>query len=237
MPCRHGRGEGMKPWLNWSTAVRTSSSTRSALIAIAAADPSPAAVITCARGSATLPATQTPGDAGAAGASWGPSRGRRPSQPEPGQHVGCGDEARADEHRGRGMTRPSAARRPQAVVVDDQPGDVALDDADAAGGELFALVGVSAPVAGKRTTSADHGAAASGRRRASRRARRAAGRGPRSHGSRGVQQVAYPIVGDAGESGSSSRSPVATRTRRRQHAGRRRARTWKPEPVAPERLR
>ena len=38
----------------------TSSWTRSALIAIAAAEPSPAAVITWARGSATLPAAQTP---------------------------------------------------------------------------------------------------------------------------------------------------------------------------------
>src|SRR3954451_20908159 len=40
--------------------VRTSSSTRSALMEIAAADPSPAAVITCARGLATFPAAQTP---------------------------------------------------------------------------------------------------------------------------------------------------------------------------------
>ena len=43
------------------TARATSSATRSALRAIAAADPSPAAVITCARGLVTLPATQTPG--------------------------------------------------------------------------------------------------------------------------------------------------------------------------------
>ena len=37
-----------------------SSWTRSVLIAIAAADPSPAAVITCARGLLAFPATQTP---------------------------------------------------------------------------------------------------------------------------------------------------------------------------------
>src|SRR5215218_6752261 len=45
----------------WSCRARwTSSSTRSALIAMAAADPSPAAVMTWARGLAALPATQTP---------------------------------------------------------------------------------------------------------------------------------------------------------------------------------
>src|SRR6478735_2146690 len=42
-------------------AVRMSSWTRSALIEIAAADPSPAAVMTCARGFAAFPAAQTPG--------------------------------------------------------------------------------------------------------------------------------------------------------------------------------
>src|SRR5437764_660086 len=43
-----------------ASARRTSSWTRSALMAIAAADPAPAAVITCARGSTTFPAAQTP---------------------------------------------------------------------------------------------------------------------------------------------------------------------------------
>ncbi len=47
-------------WKSW-TALATSSSTRMAFMAMAAADPSPAAVMTCARGLARLPATQSPG--------------------------------------------------------------------------------------------------------------------------------------------------------------------------------
>jgi len=46
-----------RPLWTSPTAFETSSSTRSALMAIAAADPSPAAVMTCARGFDTLPAT------------------------------------------------------------------------------------------------------------------------------------------------------------------------------------
>ncbi len=47
-------------WLKAWTARRTSSSTSSALIEMAAADPAPATVITWARGSTTFPAAQTP---------------------------------------------------------------------------------------------------------------------------------------------------------------------------------
>src|SRR4051794_18166690 len=63
-PLADGR---QRPWLALRlahavspTADSTSSSTRSALMAMAAADPAPAEVMTWARGSAALPATQTP---------------------------------------------------------------------------------------------------------------------------------------------------------------------------------
>jgi hypothetical protein len=47
-----------------AAALRTSSSTRSAFRAIAAAEPAPAAVMTWARGSTIFPAAQTPGTLG-----------------------------------------------------------------------------------------------------------------------------------------------------------------------------
>jgi hypothetical protein len=61
---------------------------------------------------------------------------------EVGQNLAAGDEARHDRHR---PTRDDAARgQPdacEAVLADLQRGDLAVDDADVAGGELFPLLG------------------------------------------------------------------------------------------------
>jgi hypothetical protein len=58
---RASAAENTSPAASWSSTARSVSSwTRSALIAIAAADPAPAEVITWARGSTTLSAAQPP---------------------------------------------------------------------------------------------------------------------------------------------------------------------------------
>ena len=99
-------------------------------MAIAAADPSPAAVMTWARGSATLPATHTPGTL------VGPSLSvtGQPSlvevATETGEQVAVGDEARRDEQRVAGDSAVVQLDAAQAVVLDDDPLRVALDDAD-----------------------------------------------------------------------------------------------------------
>ena len=86
--------------------------TRSALIAIAAADPAPAAVITWARGSTTLPAAQTPGARPAGGVDGG-EPGLVDRAAEAGQQaVGMRDVAGPDEHAVRAITRPSVSSTP-----------------------------------------------------------------------------------------------------------------------------
>ena len=78
-------------------------------MAIAAADPAPAAVITWARGSTTLPAAQTPGTLVRPVASTMAKPASSMSQPEAGQQaVSVRDVAGPDEHRG---TRESLGRR------------------------------------------------------------------------------------------------------------------------------
>ena len=109
-------------------------------MAIAAADPSPAAVMTWARGFATLPATHTPATLVS------PSRSAmRPSvlvevAAETGEQVAVGDESRRDEERlagdGAAAVELDAA---EAVVLDEDLLRGALGDADPARGQLLAL--------------------------------------------------------------------------------------------------
>ena len=191
-----------------ATAIGTSSSTRSALMAMAAADPSPAAVMTWARGLATLPATQTPGTLVRAGGVGddpavlvGSAAQARPAGRCCGTKRGGTNTRVARRRCGR---RPAATPR-QLVVLDDEPGDGSLDDADGAGDELFALVG------GQRSPSVRRG------RRRRTTAARSARSGPRPGRStedaerlvadllavavRAVQHVAAPALAQAGDVG------------------------------------
>src|SRR4029453_12172114 len=75
----------------------------------------------------------------------------------------------------------------QLVVVDDEPGDGALDDADATGGQLLALFGAGGRGVGEQD---DVGRPLPHQQRVLDRLRRTqaprgAGRGPPSHGSTG----------------------------------------------------
>ena len=104
------------------------------MIAMAAADPSPAAVMTWARGLATLPATQTPGTLvrPLAPVTTQPSLVEVAAETD--QQVVVRDEPRWHEQRVAGDDPPSSICTPrQLVVVDDERGDVAFDDADGAG--------------------------------------------------------------------------------------------------------
>jgi hypothetical protein len=61
---------------------------------------------------------------------------------QPGEQISIRDEAWANKHR-RARDHGAAGQfdAVQVVVVDDEPGDGALDDADATGGQLLALLG------------------------------------------------------------------------------------------------
>ena len=95
---------------------------RSLLIAIAAAEPSPAAVTTWARGLTAFPAAHTPArwcadvvDDDPAVVTGGAA--------EADEQVAVGDEPGADEHRGPGHDLAGLELDPdQPVVVDDEPG-------------------------------------------------------------------------------------------------------------------
>ena len=104
------------------------------MIAIAAADPSPAAVITCARGLAALPAAQTPGTLVRPVASTRtkpPSSTSQPSDVD--QAVVACVERRPDEDRGaRDRAAVGELDGVEAVVDDDEPRDAPVDDRDAA---------------------------------------------------------------------------------------------------------
>ena len=119
-----------------------SSWTRSVLIAIAAADPSPAAVITCARGLLAFPAAQTPETL-----VWPVGSTRtKPSSPtsQPSDSISpssCGCSDGRMKIAARGMTRPSlsstACRRSSAT---ERRHDGSLDHRDASGVECCALL-------------------------------------------------------------------------------------------------
>ena len=123
----------------------------------------------------------------------------------------------------RGRTNTASARTTstvleldtgQPVVLDDQPGHRAVDDADRAGHQLLALVGRQRVRCGGRTrrrTTTAGPAGRAGRRPVCRRARRAAGRGPRGRGS----------TGSAAGRGPSARGRPGGR-------GARRAARWRP---------
>ena len=159
-------------------------------MAIAAAEPAPAEVMTWARGSTTLPAAHTPGLLVRPVASTVTKPASSRSQPRAASEaVGVGDVAGPDEHRG---ARDDAAvgefDAAQPVVLDDEPRDDAVLDADAAGVELAPfvvgeLVGVGeeddvvGPLPDEQGVQDRAGDAC--------RARRGAGRGPPSRGSTG----------------------------------------------------
>ena len=111
-------------------------------MAMAAAEPSPAAVMTWARGLTAFPAAQTPGTLCAPVASTCDPAVVVGGAAEAGEQVVVGHEPRPDEHRSprhdlAGLELDAA----QLVVLDDEAGDGFVDDADGAGDELFALVG------------------------------------------------------------------------------------------------
>ena len=96
----------------WRTAMRTSSSTRSALSAMAAAEPAPAAVMTWARGSTMLPAAQTPGTLVRPVASTMTQPSLSTSQPSSTSRDCSGrSQAARTARRGRRHTRRPSARR------------------------------------------------------------------------------------------------------------------------------
>ena len=110
-------------------------------MAIAAAEPSPAAVMTWARGLAALPATHTPGTL----VRPVPSATTQPlssvAQPRSVSRSSFGTNAGPHEHGGAaydvsGLELDTG----EPVVLDDEAGDGLLDDADGAGDQPLALV-------------------------------------------------------------------------------------------------
>ena len=190
-------------------------------MAIAAAEPAPAAVITWARGSTTLPAAQTPSVLVRPVASTvtKPACVDARSPVRPAGH----------RHEGRCAGRMNTAVRSitstvgqldagQPVVLDHQPRDLAADDPHAARLQLELVRPRSGRRCGRRRprrrTTAER-AVRAGRSRPRCRGRRGAGRGPPTRGSTGSAGDPAPTArGRPGISGSSSRTPVATRTRR-----------------------
>ena len=170
--------------------VRTSSSTRSALMAMAAADPSPAAVMTWARGLATLPATQTPGTLvrPVASATTQPSSSMVAAEAD--EQVACSARTaaartprpggRPARRRARRRSAGRPRRRSRATGPSTTPIARATSCSRCVGGRACRCAGR----ARRRPTTAGPAARARPPRRC-RRARRAAGRAPRSRGSRG----------------------------------------------------
>ena len=138
--CAVGAAEAV---LEVEDGARTSSSTRSALRAIAAADPAPAAVMTWARGSTTFPRPRPRGRWCGRSASvvTHPSV-VRPPQPRPVSRSSFGTKRGRHEQRVPGhdaaVVQLHAA---EPVVVDDELLDGALHDADRAGQQLGPLGG------------------------------------------------------------------------------------------------
>ena len=192
-------------------------------MAIAAAEPAPAAVITWARGSTTLPAAQTPGVLVRPVASTVAKPAVVEFAAEVGeQAVGVRDVARPDEHRGA-WDHPAVGQLDagQPVGVDHQPRDLAVDHPDAARLEL-ARSTRSGRRCGRRrrhrrTTAGRAGRAAP--RPGACRGRRGAGRAPPTRGSTGSAAGHGPTVrGRRGWSGSSSLTPVGEQDAAGRHA-------------------
>ena len=127
-------------------------------MAMAAAEPSPAAVMTWARGLATLPAAQMPGTLVRPVASvTHPAVLVEVAQPEVGQQVVVRHEPRWHEH-GRAGDDAAVVQldTAQAVVVDDDPAYGALDDADRRAASSVRWRPVSMLTGAKNTTSSVH---------------------------------------------------------------------------------
>src|SRR5215207_6352431 len=129
-----------------ATASRVSSATRSALRWAAAVAPAAAAVPTCAARSATLPATHTPGDFGAAGGVRGDllagaHRMRYRPQAERGQEAGARHHSRRDRQHVAANDHAVAQPHPDEAIVDDpQRRHLARNYPDPAGGQLPGVV-------------------------------------------------------------------------------------------------
>ena len=209
---------GRRGLRNAVTAARTSSSVRSLLRAIAAAEPSPAAVITWARGLTALPAAHTPGterattgiDDGQPAASVRAPRPRRRSLFA--AYAGRTKTA-ARRRRGRRPARRRSARRRSTTIRATR----ALDDPIARAMSCSRSASVTSVVWAKKTTSWLHcrTSSACSTARGCRRGRRAAGRAPRGRGSTGSAARRGPSARRTpGTSTTWSRSPVATSSRR-----------------------
>ena len=131
-----------RPRRKFATAIGRSSSTRSLLIAIAAAEPSPAAVMTWARGLVALPAAQMPGTLVAPVASTWTHPVSRTAQPRFHEQRVVGSEPRPDEHGGAWDDATACDDDAgEAVVVDGEADHGFVDNADGTGHELFTLGG------------------------------------------------------------------------------------------------
>ena len=180
------------------TALRTSSSTRSALMAMAAADPSPAAVMTWARGLATLPATQTPGTLVRPVASVTDPPVLVDVAAEADEEVVVRDEARWHEQRGAGdgaavvHLDTATGGRPRPGPGSRCPRRSRSPGPPAASARRRS--GCPAGRRARRRRSTDGRSVRSGRPRANRPARRVAGHAPRSRGSRGSAARRVPTA-------------------------------------------
>ena len=108
-------------------------------MAMAAADPSPAAVMTWARGFTALPAAQTPGTLVRPVASTATQPFCPVSQPTPVSRVSCGTKCGRTNTAERGTTGRLELDAGQLVRLDDEAGDGGVDDTDGASDELLAL--------------------------------------------------------------------------------------------------
>ena len=128
-------------------------------MAIAAADPAPAAVITWARGSTTLPGGPDPGGARPAGGIDDGEAGFVDLAAQAGQQaIGVGHVARPDEHRGpRDHPAVGQLDAGQPVVLDHQPRDLAARrSARRVPPAARARPRSGRSVWAKKTTSSDH---------------------------------------------------------------------------------
>ncbi len=126
-------------------------------MAIAAADPSPAAVMTWARGFGEIARGPDAGDAGMT--RCGRSTPNRPVElaAEVDEKVVVRDEARWHEQRIAGDDAPvSHLDSVQPIVLDHDPLHAALHDPDRPGPELCSCTGVRLSSWVKKTTSSDH---------------------------------------------------------------------------------
>ena len=172
---------------------------------MAAADPSPAAVMTWARGLAAFPAAQTPVTVVRPVGSATTQPFSCVSHPRPVSRSLFGDEAGADED-GVAGDDPAVLELDtlQPVVLDDEAGDRAVDDADGAGDELLAFVVGDAAGVGEEH---DVGRPLTDQERVLDRVRRATEHAEAlvadlvTVAVRAVEQVAAPALADAREVG------------------------------------